>query len=164
MYVGGQEWAVPLSPLRLSLSSLPHVFSCSSCRTPHLLSQGHAGGSLRDHCCTTGQPGRPQPARQHPRAVTGDPSEKKQKPSVSIAPLPSMSTYVSVKQQHLPPPHIYRTFKKAAFEGRRDSWPRLHVSRTILSQLSSAPYKSRDNVAQSLRSFHFGSVCQIIGG
>lgn len=56
--------------------SLPHVFSCSSCRTPHLFSQGHAGGSLRDHCCATGQPGPPQPARQHPRTQTGDPSEK----------------------------------------------------------------------------------------
>lgn len=112
MYVGGQEWAVPLSPLRLSLSSLPHVFSCSSCPTPHLLSQGHAGGSLRDHGCTTGQPGRPQPARRHPRTETGDPSEKKnktQKPSVSSAPLPSMATYVGVKEQHFNPAHVYRT-------------------------------------------------------
>lgn len=74
MYVGGQEWAVPLSPLGLLLSSLPHVFSCSSCRAPHSLSQGHAGGSLRDHCCRTGQLGRPQPARRHPRTETGDPA------------------------------------------------------------------------------------------
>lgn len=90
MYVGGQEWAVPLSPLGLLLSSLPHVFSCSSCRTPHSLSQGHTGGSLRDHCCRTGQLGQLQPATRHPRTKTGDlagtpPSPK---PSVSFPSLP----------------------------------------------------------------------------
>lgn len=90
MYVGGQEWAVPLSPLGLLLSSLPHVFSCSSCRAPHSLSQGHAGGSLRDHCCRTGQLGRLQPARRHPRTETGDPAgiPPSLKPSVSFPSLP----------------------------------------------------------------------------
>lgn len=98
---GGKN-GLSLSLLLVSDSppSLPHVFSCSSCRTPHSLSQGHAGGSLRDHCCRTGQLGRLQPARRHPRTETGDPAgaPPSPKPSVSFPTLaycPRMNTCVS---------------------------------------------------------------------
>lgn len=116
MYVGGQEWAVPLSPLGLLLSSLPHVFSCSSCRAPHSLSQGHAGGSLRDHCCRTGQLGRPQPARRHPRTETGDPAGTPSLPKTirefSFSSLVSTYEHMCIKQQRLRFPLLYREFKR----------------------------------------------------
>lgn len=83
---GGQRGGkngLSLSPPSLSSSvscslslSLPlHVFSCSSCRSPHSLSQGHTGRSLRDHFWTPTQLGQLQPAEGH----TGQRETKRQK-------------------------------------------------------------------------------------
>lgn len=63
---GKNGLSLSLSPLRLLLSfSLPlHVFSCSSCRSPHSLS-GSYRQEFKDHFCTPAQPGGPKPVGGH---------------------------------------------------------------------------------------------------